>query len=231
MNTQIQKRHIAYKVWITDLVNNEFIHQSGEWDPNYVQIRDKKVSRVNIIATVVDKSKSEDGSYSYLIIDDGTDNISVKAWKEDTKLIDNIEVGTSILLIGRVREYNGNVYLTPEIVRPLDRPEWAELRKKELIKEYGMPKEITEQKEEKPKDIKEELNIAEEEISEEITTETDRQKVLNTIEKLDTEEGVPIEKITENLDLSEEKVNTLLQELIREGEIFEIAPGKIKIIE
>jgi len=230
-----QKRQVAYKVWISDLINHDFIRQSGEWDPNYVQIGNKKISRVNIIATVIEKSKAEDGSYASLIIDDGSENVSVKAWKEDIKLIENVEIGTAILLIGRVREYNEKIYLSPEIVKPLDKLEWVELRKKELLKEYGTATKFEEVKTEQPirqvEGPKEILVATEEEIVEDITTESDRQKILNDIEKLHGEDGVETEKVISNTDVEESRVRSIIQELLKEGEIFEISPGKIKIIE
>ncbi|MFH1376162.1 MAG: OB-fold nucleic acid binding domain-containing protein [Candidatus Woesearchaeota archaeon] len=230
-----QKRQVAYKVWISDLINHDFIRQSGEWDPNYVQIGNKKISRVNIIATVIEKSKADDGSYASLIIDDGSENVSVKAWKEDIKLIENVEIGTAILLIGRVREYNEKIYLSPEIVKPLDKLEWVELRKKELLKEYGTATKFEEVKTEQPirqvEGPKEILVATEEEIVEDITTESDRQKILNDIEKLHGEDGVETEKVISNTDVEESRVRSIIQELLKEGEIFEISPGKIKIIE
>ena len=130
-------RQIAYKVWVSDIVNNEFIRQSGEWEPNYVLIRDLKVSRVNIIANVITKYKSEDGDYIFLTIDDGSDNIQVKSWKDDTKILDGINVGDTILLIGRIRESSNQRYLSPEVIKKLEKVEWVILRKKELTKMYG----------------------------------------------------------------------------------------------
>ena len=170
-----------------------------------------------------------------MIIDDGSENVSVKAWKEDIKLIENVEIGTAILLIGRVREYNEKIYLSPEIVKPLDKLEWVELRKKELLKEYGTATKFEEVKTEQPirqvEGPKEILVATEEEIVEDITTESDRQKILNDIEKLHGEDGVETEKVISNTDVEESRVRSIIQELLKEGEIFEISPGKIKIIE
>lgn len=232
MTTTQQKRQIAFKVWISDLINSEYVQQSGEWEPNYVQIKDKRVSRVNVIATVIDKNKTEDSSYGTLIVDDGSDNISVKAWKEDVKLIENIEIGTSILIIGKIRQYNDQMYITPEIVKPLDKPEWVQLRKKELIKEYGEPEKSEPTiRIEEPQEIKIDLGVSEESVIEDNNTESERQKIMNVIETLDSEDGVDTEEIILNSKIEEIKVRSLLQELLKEGEIFEIKPGKVKIIE
>ncbi len=39
---EIRKRHIAYKVWIKDLLANKYVKQEG-WDPNYVEIDGKQI--------------------------------------------------------------------------------------------------------------------------------------------------------------------------------------------
>lgn len=229
-------RQIAHKAWISDIVNNEFIRQSGEWEPNYVLIRDLKVSRVNIIANVITKYKSDDGDYIFLTIDDGSDNIQVKGWKDDTKLLDEFNVGDTILLIGRIRESNSQRYLSPEVIKKLEKVEWVILRKKELTKIYGkfekgdFPKEIGVKLEEKPVPTKEPDFYVKEEIVNEGSSESERQKVLNMIEKLSSEEGIDKLEIINNSDFDEQKVSDIIQDLLREGEVFEIKPGKIKIL-
>lgn len=235
METQ-PKRQTAYKVWISDLINHEFIKQQGEWDPNYVQLGNKRISRVNVIATVIDKTKTDDNSYTSLIIDDGSESISVKAWRDDINLIDNIEIGSAILLIGRVREYNNQIYLTPEIVRPITNLNWVELRKKELMKEYGTPTKFEKVADDniKPSNQEEFISeslITEEDVIEESNTESDRQKLLSKIDKMNSDNGINTEDIISDSGLDENKARSIIQELLKEGEIFEIAPGKVKIIE
>ena len=52
---KIQKRQVAYKTAISDILKADYVKEEGEWVPNYVKIGDKKVSRVNILAVVVGK--------------------------------------------------------------------------------------------------------------------------------------------------------------------------------
>lgn len=229
-------RQIAYKAWISDIVNNEFIRQPGEWEPNYVLIRDLKVSRINIIANVITKYKSEDGDYIFLTIDDGSDNIQVKGWKEDTKLLDEANVGDIILLIGRIKESNSQRYLSPEAIRKLEKAEWLILRKKELTKIYGKFDESNSQKEigvkleKTPTPTKEPDFYVKEEVVNEGSSENERQKVLNMIEKLSSKEGIDKLEIINNSGFNEQKARDIIQDLLREGEVFEIKPGKIKIL-
>jgi len=229
-----QIRQVAYKVWIADIVNNEFIKEKGEWDPNYVLIKDKKVSRINIIANVITNYSSAEGDYSSITIDDGSNSIQLKAWKEDVKLLSDLNVGETILVIGRVREYNNEKYLTPEVVKLLKFPEWLMYRKKELNKEYGEPittkRKINPQKEEIKDAIKINNNPPEEELIEDSNNEGARQKILNIIEKIATEEGADKLEIIKESNLDDQTADGIIQGLLMEGEIFEIKPGKIKIL-
>jgi len=227
-----QIRQTAYKVWITDLINGEYINPSGEWVPSYVVIKEKKVSRVNIIANVISKYNNEDSTYISLTLDDGSDNIQTKAWNEDTKILEKINIGDTILTIARVKEYGGKIYLVPEIVRKLDKKEWITLRKKELILEYGERKQgilptVHFNEDQRFEQIQ--PKVVEESISD--SPYNERQNLLNAIEKHDNGYGVEITKIVDDLGLKEEMTVNLIQDLLKEGEIFEIKPGKIKLIE
>jgi DNA replicative helicase MCM subunit Mcm2 (Cdc46/Mcm family) len=48
---------------------------------------------------------------------------------------------------------------------------------------------------------------------------------------MDKGEGADIIEVVEETKLDEEEANSLIQELLKEGEIFEIKSGKLKIIE
>lgn len=224
MNQIQQARQTAYKVRILDLNRNEFVQQQGEWEPNYININEKRVSRVNIICTVISKYEPEESNYVSLNLDDGTGSIQAKAWNEDAKHFENVEVGDLVLLIGRVRRYNDLVYLSPEIVKPLKNIEWVKLRKKELEKEYGSVEQKSEPQESQ---IKEEVIEAQPPKS----SQQDRQIVLNSIDKLSSPEGVEIEAVIKEADLPEQEANSIILDLLKEGEIFEIRSGFIKLVE
>jgi len=239
-----QIRQTAFKVWISDLVNGEYVKQEGEWTPNFVQIKDMKVSRVNIVASVIMKYKNDDSSHISLTLDDGSENISLKSWNEETKLLEDVEIGDIILTIARAREYNGKIYLTPEIVRKLDKTEWMKLRKLELMKEHGERKpaeartveQIQEEASEQVKTMASsgEIKIEEEVVVEEAVVDdspADRQKILDLIESNDSGDGVEITDLAADSNLGEEETNSIIQEMLKEGEIFEIKPGKLKLIE
>ena len=134
------QRQTAFRVWISDLNNENFIKQEGEFVPNYIKVENKNVSRVNLIGSVVNKYENQDSSYNSLLLDDGSAQIRVKTWREDTILLQNFEIGDIILVIGKVKEYNNEIYVLPEIVKKLN-VNWQLVRRLKLIKEYGKPKQ------------------------------------------------------------------------------------------
>src|SRR3989338_7810866 len=100
-----KKRLSASKVWIRDLVSGNFVKSSG-WDPSYVEVNSKNISRAHIVATVVTKFMSDDGNYGSITLDDGTDTIRIKAFGPDAIKLKNIHVGSLVRFIGKVKEYN-----------------------------------------------------------------------------------------------------------------------------
>src|SRR3989339_833914 len=126
-------RQVAYKVYISDILNNTYVVQQGEWEPNYVDVAGKKVSRVNIIANVIDKQDTE--RLSSAVIDDGSGTISARCFNENTKILRNIVVGDTILVVGKPRMNNNEMFIVVEIARKLENSLWLQARKKELEKE------------------------------------------------------------------------------------------------
>ncbi len=216
-----QKRNTAYKVRIHDLISNDYLKEDGEWGSSYVLIQDKKITRVNLIATIISKYESEDKAHCFVVIDDFSSEIRVKTWREDTRLLNSLEVGGIINVIGRIRKYNDELYITPEIIKKIDNPNWELVRKLELFELYGKPKllikEVNERKE----------KIVEEQI--EGFLESDRQKILTIIEKRDSELGVDYNTIKLESELGEEKIKNITHDLLREGEIYEVKSGRFRI--
>ncbi len=212
----MKARQTAFKVWVNDLSSGQYIEDNSEFGSNYILIKDNKVSRVNILARVVQKYVSDDKNYVSIMLDDGFGTIRVKSWREDTNLIINFEVGNVVLVVGRVRKYSNEVYLTPEIARMVDQ-NWVSVRRTELISMYGEPQISTMQ------EVKEEnVKIMAEKV---VDTETDRQKILNLIDN--NEDGIGVDDIINKSGLNNAK--SIVYDLLREGEIFELK-GKLKTI-
>lgn len=132
-------RHVANRVWIKDLFNGQFIEKASELDSCSILYNNKKISRVYIIATVTQKFESDDMSYSSVTIDDGSADIRVKAWAGDVDIIANAKAGDLVLLIGKIKKYNDEIYIVPEILKKID-PNWELVHKSVLLQR---PKEET----------------------------------------------------------------------------------------
>jgi len=221
-------RQTAFKVWISDLLSNPYKKDAGEWSPNYILINDKKISRVNLLATVIMKYENPDGNYVSITLDDSSSSIRVKAWGDDIPILKNINIGDTILLIGRPREFSGEIYIVPEIIKKIDNPVWQKIRKLELEREFGKREETKQDNLElKPQEMLEPF-VEEEKIEE--TTESDRQKILNLIEKFDTEKGADFSKVITESQIEEEKAAMIVEDLLRDGEIFQPTRVTLKLL-
>lgn len=112
---QGRKREIARKVKIRDIASGEFYKEEG-FTPNYI-LTDYglRISRTRIIATIVDIYQNEDGSYGAITLDDGSETIRCKFF-QDLEMMEDLEEGDIVDFIGKVKEYNDEIYLVPELI-------------------------------------------------------------------------------------------------------------------
>jgi RPA family protein len=239
-----KKRLTAKKVRIADIVNGKFFPGSREeLKPSYIITPfGQKVSRVSLIATVTDKFLSDDGNYCSITIDDGTEAIRAKTFKENVNLLKDVEVGSLVLVIGKVKEYNNEVYVNGEIIRKVE-PNYESLRKLEILNELIEQKKnvdeiknlIEQMSEEELKEYvknkfgmdEESLQVVRENLR--IVKEVDyKPKILELINSLDEGRGVEIGKIFELSDLPENVIENAINELLGSGMLFEPQVGVLK---
>lgn len=137
----------AKKIRIFDIANGKYFPGSKEdMRPSYIITPlGERISRVNIIATVTEKFLSDDGNYSSITIDDGTEAIRVKAFKETVPLLMGIEPGSLVLVIGKVKEFNGELYINGEVVKKDIDVNFESLRKLEILDKIIQQKKIAEE--------------------------------------------------------------------------------------
>lgn len=229
--TMVKKRNVAYKLWISQIFNGTYIKQNADLEPSYLEYEGKRISRVNIIATVINVFTSDDGNYAALTIDDGSHQIRLKTWGDDTKSINEIKPGALVMVIGRLKEYNNEIYITPEIVKPLNDFNWEIARKLELLKEYGFVKiadiksEIIEPKQQESK----KEYAVEERIEPNVSNDT-RTVVLDIINKLNSQDGIAINEIKSQSGLNDNEINAIINELVRDGEIYKSKAGIVNLV-
>ena len=206
-------RLIAHKLWLNSLKEENFVVTTGEFESNYVLFNNKQISRINIIANVVSKFENEDKSYVAITIDDSSAQIRLKTWREDTRILNDINIEDIVLVIGKLKKYNDEIYILPEIVRKVS-PNEELLRKLELINLHGIPKEqeIMVQGQE-PKIDYEEIDFSSNDL---------RNQLLNLIEKYEEKLGITLDEIRTELHVNLDEINNVLEELIKEGQVYQI---------
>ena len=197
-----QKRQVAYKIKVKDILDSQYFQEEG-WKPNYLLTKNnRKVSRVNLLAAVVNKL---DQPQKNIIIDDGSGRIPLRVF-EPLKI--EPEIGDIVLVIGRPRQFNDEKFIMPEIIKKLKDPRWVAVRKKEL----NFDPEPQPKKEPEP----------------EKQSQDPLENLFFLIKKLDQGDGVDIEDLIKQSTL--DKTEELIEQLLKEGEVFEIKPGRIKLL-
>lgn len=196
------ERQTAKKVAISSLTRGQWVKNEG-MDPSFVVTASgEKVARARVMGTVVGKFVAEDQTFASLTLDDSTDTIRAKIFK-GVKPLDTVAVGELVDVIGKVREYNGEVYLIPEVVCKIENPNLELLRRGELLAKGGEPP----------------LEGAGDQL---------RKKILSLIEG--DKEGVTYDMILKKADVPEEEVEKVINDLLGEGVCYEPSPGKIRKI-
>lgn len=211
---RFQKRQIAYKIRIKDILNSKYIKTEG-FDPNYLEVNGQEISRVNIMGVVV--QKLEINNYKTLTIDDGTGRISARVF-ENNMLLDKIDVSDVVLIIGRPREFSSEKYVLIESIKNIS-PAWAKVRKLEL--EKNLIGEINQKKDNKVVSDKHSIEGG-------VVDLRPHNKVFKLIKEIDTGEGVSIEELSSR---NIKDIDNVISALLKEGDIFEIKPGKLKVLE
>lgn len=214
---ELRKREIAYKIRIGDILRAKPIfqqqdtHREGEQTQQriqFVELGNKKILRVNIVANVIEKYDSEgEKRFSTLTIDDASGQITIRAFGDGIELLKDISQGHTIMIVGLLRYFNNEIYIMPELVKIQD-PRYLLVRKLELGK----------QNKENPQVInKEEVKAV-------------KDQIIDKIKASDSEGGLDIERLIMDIKASPEIINQEIQKLLEEGLAYEPRPGKLRYL-
>ena len=210
MNT-LKKRETAYKLRIGDILRGSTIFEESETVNKrlkFVELGDKKILRVNIIANVIDKYESSgETRFSSLTIDDGSGQIRTRLFGDEMKKTENISQGDTILVIGLLRSYNQELYIMPEIVKTKDL-KYLLIRKLEIEKSY--PKKLD-------KERREEIKIL-------------RDEIIDMIKKAEQNQGIDKEDIIMKIKSEPKIISQEIIRLLEEGIIYEPKPGIVRYL-
>jgi len=234
---------------IIDITKGKFIQQEG-MQPSYILTKlNQKISRAKIVGTVIDKFSREDSNYSVITIDDTTDSLRVKAFREDISKLENTEIGDSVMVIGKIREYNNENYIIPEIVKKIEDPNYESFHKLNVLKTILEHKKIIKLIEKNKdnftdlKELKKFLNKKhniDEDTTETVVLSMEKKQekkekdykpiVIKKIEELDKGDGVKVKILFTECDLKEEIFQEVVNELLSDGICFEPKPGILRVV-
>jgi len=199
------KRNIAFKLKIGSILIGKIVLEEERF--NFLELGSKRIVRVNIIGNLIDKYESEgERKFLSLTLDDGSGQIKLRAFADSIDKFKNFNQGETVLVIGVLRYWNNEAYISPEIIRQLD-PKYLLVRKLEIEKTQSKNTESVQR--------------------EQIVAVKDR--ILGTIKNAEENGGIDIDKIIMDLnDISPEIINQEIQKFIAEGIIFEPRPGKVR---
>lgn len=212
MRTMIE-RQTAYLTTIGTLLSGNFVKTEIQMQPHYVKTKEgKQLSRIHIIAVIVSLDNSMNAE---AVLDDGTGKITARSF-ENPQFFSSFYLGDIVRVIGKVRAFNEQFYLIPEIAKKITNRQFVTFHKLLLEHHEDIFVPATELKEE----CIEQIPI--DDIEEIPPSPLD--KVVAFIKMKDNGDGVLIEEI---LNITDEKI---LHTLLESGDLFEIKPGRVKVL-
>lgn len=208
---EIKKRETAYKLRINDILRASQIFEETEAlnkRLRFIELGNKQIVRVNVIANVIDKYESEgERRFASITLDDGSGQIRVRVFGDDINKFADIIQGDTVLVIGVLRSFNQEIYILPDIIKKED-PRYLLVRKLEIEREYtiSLPKQ------------KQEIKIL-------------RDEIVKMIRDAESQEGIDKEEIIMKIKHSQpEIINQEIQKLLEDGIIYEPRPSRVRYL-
>ncbi|MBT4604471.1 OB-fold nucleic acid binding domain-containing protein [archaeon] len=210
---------------------------------HFIQTEDKKsflklsfdhpnqIAKLHIIGTVVEKQNQ--GSITNVLLDDGTDTILLRFFEKNKK-IESVKIGDVLRCIGRAREYNKERYIFPDCIQKVD-PLWLKWFHKKINPSRVFTNQINSSK----------INSLKQETSSQKKQKTPEPKVIPPSKKIeqgissfdqlltfikdeDQGDGILIELLLQKTNI--QNAQKMIDKMIESGDVFQNAPGKIKIL-
>ena len=205
-----KKRETAYKLRLNDILRGAQIFEEvekGNKRLKFIELGDKKILRVNVIANVIEKYESEgERRFASITLDDGSGQIRARVFGEDIKKFTDLIQGDTLLVIGVLRFFNNEIYILPELIKKQD-PRYLLVRKLEIEKSYSSDSI-------KPK---QEIKAL-------------RDELIQLIRNAEQKEGIDKEDIIMTIKAQPELIVQEIQKLLEEGIIYEPRPGIVRYL-
>jgi hypothetical protein len=227
----MRERMTAVRAAVVDIVKGTYGEDNG---PHVVSPYGVELRRVALVGLIIDQYSGE--GFASITIDDGTETIRAKAWGGEAASLDKVQTNILALIIGKIREYEGELYVVPEIVRELDDPNYLIVHKMEryvaMLTRSGvtpeLPSELEDFIEESTPPPKHETPAKKPKNKEKPVTGKIYKQIMQYIEQNSKEDGVPIADI---VDFFEEKghdrtdIQLKVLDLQGQGDLVEVKVG------
>jgi RPA family protein len=173
----------------------------------FLELGDKKVVRVNIMANCVDKFIQEgEKQFATLTVDDASGQLKLKAFGEDIEPLKAIMQGDTLQIVGNMREWNGELYMIPEVVKKVD-ARWLLVRKLEIQNAR--------------KDMPAEASGGNSGL---------KDTIMEKIKAAESEGGIDTDAIIMDTEASPDAINEEIKKILEEGLIYEPRPGRLRYL-
>lgn len=197
------KRHVAYKLRIGDILKGKPVLDADRF--RFLEIGDKHAVRVNVIANITEKFvQDQEKKFASITLDDASGQIKLKSFGDEIAKFENFSQGDTVQVIGLLRSWNNEVYISPEIIKART-PDYLLLRKLET--DLDKPKQLSKEQSTALKD-----------------------KILDLLKKEEGNGGADIEKMIQDLHESPQTINQEIKKLLEEGIAYEPRPGKLRYL-
>lgn len=209
---EIKKRETAYKLRINDILRASQIFEeteSANKKLRFIELGNKQIIRVNVIANVVDKYESEgERRFASITLDDGSGQLRVRVFGDDMSKFVDVVQGDTLIVIGLLKSFNQELYILPEVIRKQD-TKYLLVRKLEIEKEYSLNNS-------QPK--RQEIRVL-------------REEIIKMIRDAEAKEGIDKEEIIMKIKHTQpEIINQEIQKLLEEGVIYEPRPSRVRYL-
>jgi RPA family protein len=141
-----------------------------------------------------------------IVLDDGTGTMPIRFFSK----MPTLTIGKAAQVIGRINMVKEEKFLAGEMIG-LVHPDWLKVRKNEVS--FVATKPIEKKKVETKQAVEDVYNL--------------KDDIIDEIKKLDSGSGVDMEVLTGGSTEKQKAITSLMEE----GEVFEIMPGKVKVLE
>jgi RPA family protein len=197
------KRNVAFKVKVGDILGGKVTLDGERF--KHLEAQNRQIVRVNLIANVIDKY-IQDGEKKFgsVTMDDASGQIKLKVFGDDIEKFAALNQGDTVMVIGLLRTWNNEIYITPEILKKKE-PAYLLVRKLEIEKEQVKTPDKTQLLELKD-------------------------KILQKVKDSEKDGGANIDAIIMELKEAPDIINSEIKKLLEDGIVYEPRPGKIRYL-